>query len=54
MHFWDPDYRRFTFRNVDMTPTIEEYSVLTEFPEDAYKVPFARELTTPWMSLPNC
>jgi hypothetical protein len=23
IHFWDPDYHRFTFRNVDMTPTIE-------------------------------
>jgi len=24
IHFWDPDYLHFTFRNVDMTPTIEE------------------------------
>jgi len=22
IHFWDPDYRRFTFQNVDMTPTV--------------------------------
>jgi hypothetical protein len=44
IHFWDPDYRCFTFRNVDMTPTIEEYSVLTEFPEDAYKVYFRQRI----------
>ena len=44
IHFWDPDYRRFTFQNVDMTPTIEEYSVLTEFPEDAYKVYFRQRI----------
>jgi hypothetical protein len=39
-YFWDTDYRRITFWSVDMTPTIEEYSVLTEFPEDAHKVYF--------------
>ena len=27
-----------------MTPTIEEYSVLTEFPEDAYKVYFRQRI----------
>ena len=26
IHFWDPSYRCFTFKDVDMTPTIEEYA----------------------------
>ncbi|XVE95806.1 hypothetical protein REPUB_Repub02eG0164900 [Reevesia pubescens] len=26
--FWDPSYRCFTFNQEDMTPTLEEYSVL--------------------------
>lgn len=26
--FWDPHYRCFTFGSIDMTPTIEEYTVL--------------------------
>ena len=34
IHFWDPDYRCFAFGNIDMVPTIEEYGVLIEFPED--------------------
>jgi hypothetical protein len=45
-HFWDLDYHRFTFWNVDMTPTIEEYSVLTEFPEDVHKVYFSQVTAT--------
>ncbi|MBA0833873.1 hypothetical protein Goarm_006287 [Gossypium armourianum] len=28
VHFWDPTYRCFTFNEVDMVPTIEEYSTL--------------------------
>ena len=41
---WDPDYRCFTFGNVDMVPTIEEYGVLTEFPEDIHKVYFHQKI----------
>jgi hypothetical protein len=26
MHFWDPSYRCFTFGDIDMTPTLEEYA----------------------------
>ena len=44
IHFWDPDYRRFTFQNVDKTSTIKEYSVLAEFLEDAYKVYFRQRI----------
>jgi len=44
IHFWDPDYRCFTFGNVDMVPTIEEYGVLTEFPEDIHKVYFHQKI----------
>ena len=43
IHFWDPDYRCFAFGNIDMVPTIEEYSVLTEFPEDTHKVYFCHK-----------
>jgi hypothetical protein len=43
IHFWDPDYRCFVFGNIDMVPTIEEYSVLTEFPEDTHKVYFCHK-----------
>ncbi|MBA0743340.1 hypothetical protein Gogos_006031 [Gossypium gossypioides] len=28
VHFWDPTNRCFTFNEVDMVPTIEEYSTL--------------------------
>ncbi|MBA0577067.1 hypothetical protein Golob_027761 [Gossypium lobatum] len=28
--FWDPTYRCFTFNEVDMVPTIEEYSTLVQ------------------------
>jgi hypothetical protein len=44
IHFWDPDYRCFTFEDVDMVPTIEEYGVLTEFPEDIHKVYFHQKI----------
>ncbi|MBA0819465.1 hypothetical protein Gohar_028078 [Gossypium harknessii] len=29
--FWDPSYRCFTFNEVDMVPTIEEYSTLLHY-----------------------
>jgi hypothetical protein len=32
MHFYDPKYQCFIFRNVDMCPTLEEYGLLTKFP----------------------
>ena len=44
IHFWDPDYRCFTFGDVDMVPTIEEYGVLTEFPEDMHRVYFYQKI----------
>ncbi|MFQ6664053.1 hypothetical protein Gotur_031290 [Gossypium turneri] len=31
VHFWDPTYRCFTFNEVDMIPTIEEYSTLFHY-----------------------
>jgi len=43
IHFWDLDYRCFVFGNFDMVPTIEEYSVLTEFPKDTHKVYFCHK-----------
>ncbi|XVE98949.1 hypothetical protein REPUB_Repub03eG0153200 [Reevesia pubescens] len=37
--FWDPSYRCFRFNKEDMTPTIEEYSVLLHVkPKNSYKV----------------
>ena len=38
--FWDPDYRCFSFGNVDLCPTIEEYGMLMEFPKNLHKVYF--------------
>jgi len=40
MHFWDPKYQYFTFENVDMCLTMEEYSLLTKFHWNLYKVYF--------------
>ncbi|TYG40591.1 hypothetical protein ES288_D12G105200v1 [Gossypium darwinii] len=31
VHFWDPTYKCFTFNEVDMVPTIEEYSTLLHY-----------------------
>ncbi|MBA0778223.1 hypothetical protein Gotri_006117 [Gossypium trilobum] len=31
VHFWDPTYRCFMFKEVDMVPTIEEYSTLLHY-----------------------
>jgi len=36
VHFWDPDYRCFSFGSIDICPTIEEYGMLTEFPNNLY------------------
>jgi len=40
MHFWDPEYGCFTFKNINMFPNLEEYGLLTEFPRNLYKVYF--------------
>ena len=40
MHFWDPEYQYFTFGNINMCPTMEEYGLLTKFPPNLYKVYF--------------
>lgn len=44
INFWDPDYRCFTFGDIDMMPTIKKYSVLTYFLEDVYKLYFHRRI----------
>ncbi|MBA0729411.1 hypothetical protein Golax_000040, partial [Gossypium laxum] len=31
VRFWDPTYRCFTFNEVDMIPTIEEYSTFFHY-----------------------
>jgi hypothetical protein len=40
MYFLDLEYWCFTFENIDMCLTLEEYSLLTEFPQNLYKVYF--------------
>jgi hypothetical protein len=40
INFWYPDYRCFSFENVDLCPTIEEYGMLMEFPNNLHKVYF--------------
>jgi hypothetical protein len=47
IHFWDPDYQCFAFGNIDMVPTIEEYGVLTEFPEDVHRYTFVTKVRMP-------
>jgi ribosomal protein S15P/S13E len=38
VHFWDPDYRCFSFGSIDLCPTMEEYGMLTEFPNNLYRI----------------
>jgi hypothetical protein len=38
VHFWDPDYQCFSFGNIDLCPTMEEYGMLTEFPNNLYRI----------------
>jgi hypothetical protein len=40
VHFWDPDYRCFSFKNIDLCPTMEEYGMLIEFHDHLYRVYF--------------
>jgi len=40
VHFWDPDYRYFSFRSIDLCLTMEEYGMLTEFPNHLHRVYF--------------
>ena len=40
VHFWDPNYRCFTFGDIDMTPTLEEYAEILSFPHNSNKVYF--------------
>ena len=40
VHFWDPDYRCFSFGSIDLCPTMEEYGMLTEFSNDLYRIYF--------------
>jgi hypothetical protein len=53
MHFWDPSYRCFTFGDIDMTPTLEEYAQILSFPNDPYKVYSDKELRVHLQQLPN-
>ena len=38
IHFWDPDYRCFSFGSIDLCPIMEEYGMLTEFPNNLYQI----------------
>jgi len=40
IHFWDLEYRCFTFGNVDMCSTFGECGLLTKFPQNLYEVYF--------------
>jgi hypothetical protein len=40
VHFWDPDYRCFSFGSIDLCPTMEEYEMLTEFSNNLYIIYF--------------
>ena len=51
VHFWDPYYCCFSFGSIDLCPTMEEYGMLTEFPNDLYKIYFPLRSKK---SSPNC
>ena len=36
--FWDPSYRCFAFGNINMTPTLEEYERILDFPNNSHKI----------------
>jgi hypothetical protein len=38
LNFKDPSYRCFTFRNIDMTPAMEEYERVLDFPNNGRKI----------------
>ncbi|MFQ6669498.1 hypothetical protein Gotur_034713 [Gossypium turneri] len=39
VRFWDPTYRCFTFNEVDMVPTIKEYSTLLHYDfRDSFRI----------------
>ena len=40
VHFWDPDYWCYSFGSIDLCPTMEEYGMLTEFPNNLYRIYF--------------
>jgi hypothetical protein len=43
LNFWDPSYRCFTFGNIDMTPTMEEYERVLDFPNNGRKIYLRRK-----------
>ena len=52
VHFWDPGYNCFCFGSIDLCPTMEEYGMLTEFPNDLYIIyfPFRYDKIIPELS----
>jgi len=38
LNFWDPSYRCFTFGNIDMTPNLEEYERILDFPNNNHRI----------------
>lgn len=38
LNFWDPNYWCFTFRIIDMTPTLKEYERILDFLNNSHKI----------------
>ena len=38
LNLWDPNYRCFTFGNINMTPTLEEYERILDFSNNSHKI----------------
>jgi len=38
LNSWDPNYRCFTFRNINMTPTLKEYKRIFDFLNNSHKI----------------
>jgi hypothetical protein len=38
LNFWDLNYQCFTLKNIDMTPTLEEYKRILDFPNNSHKI----------------
>ncbi|MBA0776629.1 hypothetical protein Gotri_011595 [Gossypium trilobum] len=53
VHFWDPTYRCFMFNEVDMVPTINEYSTLLHYDfRDSLKI-YSKQNVDIWGPLVN-
>jgi len=44
LHFWDPNYKCSTFKDIDMTLIITDYTQILNFPNSSHKVYFKQKI----------